>query len=131
MTPVITGIYTLFSTTNDFNTAISGRLYHAEAPQNATFPYCVVSVISSEHDWTFSDTFEDVLIQFSIFTNESSAANIGTYWSKLIALFDSASLTVSGYSSIFMHRGQSRILREVDDNIWQYIVEYDCKVEKS
>ena len=131
MTPLIAGIFSLFSTTNDFKTAISSRMYFEEAPQNVDFPYCVVSIISSEHNWTFSDTFEDVLVQFSIFTQDSSAVNIGTYWGYLISLFDSASLTVSGYSSIFMHRGQSRLMRETEDNIWQYVVEYDCEVEKA
>lgn len=133
MTPLITGIYSKFTAApaNTFYTAMGGRLYHAEAPQGATFPYTVVFAVSSEHEWTFTDTMEEVLIQFSIFTNESSATNAGAHWAKLIALYDDASLTIAGYSRVSMIRGQSRLLRDTENNIWQYTIEYECFLEKS
>lgn len=133
MTPLITGIYSKFiaAPANDFYTALSGRLYHAEAPQSTTFPYAVVFTVSHEHDWTFEDTFEDVLIQFSIFTQERSAANAGIFWGYLTTLYDDAVITISGYSQIYMIRDQSRLIRDEESNVWHYSVDYDCKVEKS
>ena len=133
MTPLLTGIYTLFSALphNTFYNAIGGRLYHANAPQEATFPYCVVESVSHEYDWNFTDTFESVLIQFSIFTEERSASNIGVHWNKLATLFDDAAVSVSGYNEISMIRQQSRLLRDIENNIWQYVVEYECFLEKS
>lgn len=131
MTPLLTGIYTLFAAEphNTFYTAIGGRMYHAEANQGATFPYCVVSTISHEHDWNFTDTFENVLVQFSIFTNESSASNIGAHWGKLIALFDDASITVSGYSQVNLYREQSRLLRDPGNNVWHYATDYEVVIQ--
>ena len=133
MTPLAIGIYNYFKAApaNTFYTAMGGRMYFGEAPQGATFPYCVMSIISSEHDWTFDDEMESVLVQFSIFTNESSAVNIGLHWSKLKSLYDDASLTVSGYTQVSLLRGQSILLRETENNIWQYAVEYECLLEVS
>ena len=133
MTPLITGIYSKFVAlpANNLYTALSGRLYHAEAPQSATFPYATVFTVSSEHDWTFTDTFEDVLIQFNIFTNERSAANAGTFWKYLIALYDDTPISITGYSQIDMIRGQSRLVRDEENNVWQYMVEYECTLEQS
>ena len=133
MTPLITGIYSKFvaAPANSLYTALSGRLYHAQAPQGATFPYGVVFTVSHEHDWTFTHTFEDVTVQFSLFTNESSASNIGTLWTYLTALYDDASITITGYSHLYMIRSSSRLIREPDKNIWHYSIDYDCLEQKS
>jgi len=133
MTPLITGIYSKFiaAPANNLYTALGGRLYHAEAPQSVTYPYATVFVVSSEHDWTFTDTFEEVLVQFSIFTQERSAANAGTYWKYLIALYDDASISVTGYSQIDMIRGQSRLIRDEESNTWHYMTEYNSTLEQS
>jgi len=133
MTPLLTGIYSLFTDTpaNALHTALDGRLYHAEAPQDATFPYCVMSIVSHEHDWQFDEEMENVLVQFSIFTNESSASTIGTLWSNLCTLFDDADLTVTGYRLISMIREQSILLRDTENNIWHYAVDYECILEQT
>ena len=128
MTPLITAIYSKFTSTpvNAFYTAMAGRMYHAEAPQDSTFPYAVVFSVSHEQDWNFSHSFEDVLVQFSIFTNESSASNIGTYWANLKSLYDDTALTITGYSKVHMVRTNSNLFRDTENNIWHYSVEYEC-----
>ena len=132
MTPIITGIYSKFTAepANSLYTALGGRLYHAEAPQNATFPYAVVFIVSHEHDWVFDDEFEEALVQFSIFTNERSAVTAGTLWGYLKSLYDDATITVSGYTQISMIRGQSRLIRDETGNIWHYSVDYDVMVQE-
>jgi len=45
-------------------------MYNTEAPQDAVFPYAVFSLISDVPEWTFSEDFENVLIQFNIFSKE-------------------------------------------------------------
>lgn len=101
-------------------------MYHGEAPQGATFPYVVQTAVSHEQDWTFSDSLEEALVQFSIYTNEEGATDLGTIWGYLTDLYDDASPSVSGYTSVSMIRGQSIPLRVPSDNVWQYAVEYDC-----
>jgi len=132
MTPLMTGLYSKFTADTDGNlyTALSGRLYHGEAPQGVTFPYAVMYAIDQQHDWSFSDDFEDVLVQFSIFTNESSASNIGTYWSYLKSLYDDTTLTISGYSKIHMVRTSSNLLRDTENNIWQYVTDYEVMLKQ-
>ena len=129
----MTALYTKFTAlpVNDLYTALSGRLYHAEAPQGATFPFCVMYIINQMGDWSFTDTFEDVAVQFSIYTNESSASNIGAYWSYLTTLFDDVNLTIAGYSDIQVHRELSQLIRDTENNIWHYATQYRFYLQKS
>ena len=130
MTPLMTGIYTLFTAlpANDLFTAVGGRMYDGEAPQGATYPYVVQTTVSHEQDWTFADSLENALVQFSIYTNEVGATNAGTFWGYLTTLYDDASPTVSGYSMISMIRAQSILVRDQISNVWQYSVDYDCEM---
>jgi hypothetical protein len=128
MKPLMTGIYSHFTAdpANALYTAVSGRMYHHEAPQGATFPYVITLAVFEDHDWTFEEEIEEVSVQFSIYTNERSASTAGTICGNLKSLYDDADLTVSGYSTVHMIRSNSQLLRDAANNIWQYIVEYDC-----
>ena len=98
MNELMAAITTKFKTTNDLNTALSGRMYPHEARQGVSFPYAVYYVVSSFTDYTFSDEQEDVSIQFSLFSEDDSVGPIGILYNKLTALFDDQRLTVSGYT---------------------------------
>ena len=125
-------IYTLFSTENDFNTAMGGRLYLYHADQeNATFPYCVYSKPVGVSNYTFVEDQEEILVQFSIFSNKNSANEIETAFEYLKSLFDDCTLTVSGWNFIFMHRAADRLIRDNGNNVWQHDVDYNILLEKS
>jgi len=131
-TNVGTGIKTLFDTTNDFSTAMTGGLWYQEAKQKTTFPYCVYSFLGDKPMYWMAasnpDEGEDILCQFSVFDKTASAININKYEGYLRALFDWANITVTSYTLMEMRRTGSVTLR-VDD-VWQTTVTYRIKIDK-
>lgn len=133
---IIKGIFDKFSATNDFKTAINGRLYAYEAPQNVAYPYCVFQQISGIKDRDFSDVQEDVIIQFTLVDSSDSVATIGAAETKMYALFDEATITYTGYTHITMERESNILLKvknEDDDAIsfWNVIATYRVFCEKN
>lgn len=133
MVEVETAIMTLFNnapggTHNTFYTAIGGRLYLDEAPQGAIFPYCTMHIIAGSYDWQFKETFEDTLIQFSLFDFSPSAVTVENAFTNLKDLFDWCTLSVSGYGFLYMRRGRTSLTRE--SKIWHRSCDYNCVVEK-
>lgn len=127
MKPLFEGIYNLFTAEphNDFYNAVSGRLYLQEAPQGAAFPYAVYFLVSGIPEyWLSGPTFEEPIIQFSLFSDSESATEVTDLYTYLTALYDDCSLIVSGYSAIIFERQDYHLLRDSIDNIWHYVIEY-------
>ena len=130
---ILKGIYDK-ATGSTFSTAIGGRLYVYEAPQNPTYPYCVFEQISGIKDRDFLDKLEDVLVQFKIVDSSDGITTISDAETKLFTLYDEASLTVTGYTHILMERQSNNLLKmqsEVDDAItfWNSISTYRILTE--
>ena len=79
-----------------FSTDLGGRIYEANAPQDADYPYCVFSIVGGSDEGTFTEMIDDVMIQFSLFSISSGPGEVGTAYADLIALFDNAILTITG-----------------------------------
>jgi hypothetical protein len=124
------GLYTKLTTSNTFNTAIGGRIYFDEAPQDATFPYCVYFMQDNVQDWTFNSNIENFIIQISLYSSDSSDLQMQDLYTKLVALLDykSTTLTVSGYTNPYLKRvftnGPSRI-----DGVWSCDVRFEIEIE--
>ena len=112
----------------DLYNDLKGQLYFTQASQKATFPYCVYTPISHMYEFQFIENFENIVIQFSIFSLDASAENIEKYFEDLKVLYDWCNLTIDGYRHVYMRRGQSRLLR--DDRAWHRITDYRCYIEK-
>jgi len=105
--------------------ALSGSLtglYNTQAPQDAVSPYCVFQLISDDADWTFSENVENCLLQFNLFSDESSPAEICTLFDLLKDAFDFHELTIDNYETIYMVRENSNLTRIED--VWQYNTTY-------
>ena len=130
---IFKGIMDKFSGST-FSTAIGGRLYAYESPQNPTYPYCVFEQISGVKDRDFTDVQEDVLVRFKIVDNSNTVATVADAETKLFALFDEAILTISGYTNILMERQNNNLIKaglEIDDAItfWNAISAYRILTE--
>jgi hypothetical protein len=130
MKELFTALYTK-STGSTLSTALGGRLYNTIAPQGQPMPFCVFSMVSGVHDWTFTEDMEDVVIQFSLFESSQSPGTICDNYNKLIALYDNCALSVSSYTHILMHRQNQQLLRDEEDGVWHYVVEYRIIIEKA
>lgn len=86
------------------NTYIGGRFYEDEAPDDTTYPYVVYSVVSAYTDNTFGGKYEDVMIQFSIYSTANGTTEIKTAYGYLKSLYDECALTVTGETMVWMRR---------------------------
>lgn len=87
-----------------FSTDVGGRIFLDEAPHGSDYPYCVFFIVSDVPANTFSDLLDDILIQFSLFSESQGATEITTIYNDLVALFDNCSLTIATDTHIWMMR---------------------------
>jgi hypothetical protein len=128
--PLLTGIYTKFNVANTFKTAVGGRMYTRYAPQNTAYPFAVADIVTGIGDWDFSYDFDDIDIQFNLFSQSTSETEIGTLYSTLRALYDDCALTIAGYTHLFMQYDQYWSFSNADENIRQYTVQYHILLQK-
>jgi len=127
MQVLFTGLYSKFSNNAALKAVVSG-MYLTEAIQGAEYPYIVYHLISNIADWTYTEDMENSLIQFSIFDNHNSSTTILDIFEKLKTCYDWTTLTVTGYSSIYIKREFNILTRE--NGIWKMDVQYRIEVQK-
>jgi hypothetical protein len=86
------------------STAVGGRIFLDEAPEGSAYPYVVFKIVAGTPQDTFKDTIEDTLIQFSLFSISSGAAEITAMYAALKTLFDWQTLTITGNTCIWVMR---------------------------
>ena len=132
-----TGIYTIFNTTNDFNTDVSGRLFFGAAPDGMEMPYAIFFYVSDVDEDTFTENMKEVYVQFSLFSGDSSPANILKADKDLTALFKDTIFTVTGWTVVTMRRisGSGPINVPADTEAgtgkyWQFDSDYTILISK-
>jgi len=131
-----TSLFTKF-TGSAFSTSIGGRLYKARAPQNPTWPYAVYYLISDVPRDTFTEKLEEVIIQFSVFSQASGSTEIEDIVTNLKSLFDNCSLTITGNTHIMMNRQGSSLTSVPADTelgtgeYWQADLDYETIMQKN
>lgn len=86
------------------STSVGGRIYLDRAPQGAVYPHVVFFIVSGVPERTFTEEYENVLIQFSLFSASKSATEITTMYANLDTLFDECALTITGSTLVRMSR---------------------------
>ena len=84
---------------------VGNRIYFEEAPENPTYPYVVYFIVTSSPEDTFTEELDDIMAQFSLFSDSEGATQIATMYGHLTDLMDDAVLTVTGYVFIQTTRG--------------------------
>lgn len=97
-------IYAKCGSGTSLYSAIGGRLYDTRAPDSPTYPYVVYLVVSDLSDPTFTEQLEDLLIQFSIFSADTSSGQVKDIFTALKALYDDCDLSVTGETFLYMRR---------------------------
>jgi hypothetical protein len=93
------------------------------APQGTPYPYGVFQVISDVPRYSFSDDFEDYLIQFRLFSKDTdSAIEIDNMFDELKNVFDFAIINQNDFQAVSMIRENSSLIKRED--VWQYTVLY-------
>ena len=119
-----------------FMASIGSRFYDTEAPAGAEYPYCVYLIVSDVKDWQFVERFEDVLIQFSIFSTASSSGEAKDIYTLLVALYDEQPLVVDGMTQfLWMWRNNASIMKEEHTtpagtaSVWHIAVDFNVFYE--
>ena len=119
-----------------FMTSIGSRFYDTEAPEGAAYPYCVYLIITDIKDWQFVERFEDVSIQFSIFSTASSSGEAKDIYTKLVALYDEQYLNIGAMVQfLWMWRNNTTIMKEEHTTrsgtvgVWHIAVDFDIYYE--
>lgn len=131
MKKLFEGIYTYYNA--NITGDIAGDIYFEEAPQNTSFPYVVYYLISKVPEYYLDEkTFEEVIIQFSIYDDDKSASDIMTYYAELVGDFDHASsISVTGYTVLNFEREFENLDRDIENGIWHYSIRYRCLLQKN
>lgn len=112
MQNLITAIYSKFSG-SAFSTDCGGRIFLDQAPEGTEWPYCVFFIVSGTPDKTFTEHYTNTLIQFSLFSASSGAAEITTMYADLVSLLDECSLSITGSTLVWMR--ESNLTTMVED----------------
>lgn len=121
------GIWNKYNGNAALKAVVTG-MYFTEAPQGTAYPYIVYHKISGVPGYTYTEDMENIIIQFNIFDNNNSVITINDIYTKLTALYDWTTLTVSGYSSIYCKRELDKL--EKNDGIWNYFLQYRLEIQK-
>jgi len=111
MKNLATALYSKLSG-SDFFSNIGGRVYKDDAPDGTDYPYAVFMLISDVPEYTFSEQYESVQIQFSIFSNASGSTEIEDLYTNLKSLYDECSLSITSSALIWMRRQNATLMME-------------------
>ena len=86
-----------------FYADVTGRIYQDFAPQNATLPFAVVSVLSDPQLLTFDNNHMNATIECQVWGDAASGPHaVRAINDKLVALLHKQTITVSGFSNVAM-----------------------------
>jgi len=123
-----------------FWTDIGGRMYMSENPQGTVYPNATFNLVHNSNDWTFTDDFDNSLIQFNLYSMSKSAVEILDAEKKLRLLYDNCALASTDLGSTWAHVLMQRDGSWLDKiphpdgtgggNIWRYVIEYKVMLTK-
>lgn len=134
MNNLLTAIMTKITTgPSALDSDVAGRVFLDQAPQGVEFPYIVFSIVSDVPEKTYSEDFENVMIQFSLFSISESVSEIADMYADLKTLFDECSLTITSSTLVWMKR--SNLIPMIDEittvngtlGVKHWAVDYDIK----
>jgi len=122
-------IYARFLNDSDLLGSVAG-MYNTMAPADAKFPYIVFSLISDVQDFDSHNVFENVLIQFNIFSKKASPEEVCNIFEYLKGNtiegtgYDFYELEIDNYNTLVLKRDTATLTQI--ENVWQYNITYHC-----
>ncbi len=123
----------LVGSDNAFKTAIGGRLYYFENTDTTiTYPYVVYQVVSGDLDRDSGTKYEDVVIQFSIYSNNLSSSEVNDIGKELDDLFNECENNLSLTNWYVLSVDRITVPREIRTllNNWQWSADYKIQLQK-
>jgi len=99
-------------------TSYGDILFKGRAPVGTRYPYIVFSKVTSTPEKTFTETFKDRLINFSIFSAYSTPDEADDIADAIENLYDECVLSITGVTFLRMHLTNT-VEPYLDDSIAQ------------
>ena len=125
---------------NTFYAAVDGRMYLGEVPQGSVYPNATYKLIRNTNDWTFTDDFDNALIQFNLYSKSQSAVEITDTQTKLCLLYDDCGLASTDlgarWNHVYMIQDGSWLGKTIapdstsGGSVWDYAVQYKVMLTK-
>lgn len=114
------------------------KIYNTAAPNSAVFPYLVFTIISNTRDMTFTEDFEECMVQFDIYSDKKSPVQVSDLFKllkgdrNLQTGFDFAEFNVTDYTLLRFRREEASLQRwDIEGKkVWNYTVTYSVLLEK-
>jgi hypothetical protein len=116
---------------------IDGKIFYGKAPASTRFPFVVFSRVAGSNDWTFTETFDNPLIQFSVFSADSeSSMEAAGIADAVRTLYDKCKLSITGET--FLYMWLSNVVGPMDDDSisqdgadggWSCHLDFDVKTQ--
>ncbi len=141
MKSLTTAIFGLMTSSTALYADIGGRMFKGQAPDGAEKPYIVFFLVSDVPDLTFTESYEDALIQFSLFSSASSSGEIEDMYAHLKELYDECSMSIPAVSHdvantlVWMKRVNATLMVEDEETpagtrqVFHYAVDYEVKTK--
>ena len=126
-----TKIYNYLTSTNTFNDAIAGRLYYIEnIDETIIYPYAVSQIFPGSSDRDSGTRYENINIQFSIFSKAS--IEVSQIAEKLDSIFDGSEVNIilDNYYTLAIDRIRPPLETRTALGNYQSILQYEIQLEK-
>ena len=134
MKEVFEGLYNLYDAHSNLKGSLTGGFFPGNAPSNASMQYGVYNIVDNQIDpWWDGDSYEQIDLQISIFSDEENAEEICAAFTYVKDCFDDADIVCTGYTKLIFERTGARLVRDFDDtqgSYWMYVVEYRLLLKK-
>ena len=91
---------------------IQNRMFKGQAPEKTDYPFCVYLIVTDTPSHTFSEDFEDVIVQFSLFSITSGTTEVENIYTDLKTLYDEKSFSITGSTLVWMRRSSANFVVE-------------------
>lgn len=110
---------------------IGNRMFKGQAPDGTDYPYCVFFVVTDTPSRTFTEDYQDVVVQFSLFSITSGTTEIEEMYNDLNTLYDEQPFAITGATLVWMRKSQANFI--VEDHttptgaqrVWAYHVDFE------
>lgn len=118
--------------------SVGGRVYYDTADTN-DLPYIVYSIVSAVPDRTFSERYTELILQFDLFSALSAGkTEITTMYADLISLLDECSLSITGYTLVWIRETglqtfveDTSALQDGSNILLHHAVDFECRISKN
>ena len=101
--------------------ALPNGLWDTEAPPQTSFPYGVFQLITDTSDLTFTDSKENCVVQFKIYSDTSgSSVALDAILKELLAAYNFCELIIDDYTFLSMRK--INIIKNKIEGIWEYLI---------